>query len=45
MTKGACQTLLAEMYLTVGKPDSALYWCDQVINNTAYKLTTARYGV
>jgi starch-binding outer membrane protein, SusD/RagB family len=45
MTKGACQTLLAEMYLTVNKPDSALYWCDQVINNTAYKLTTARYGV
>jgi hypothetical protein len=33
------------MYLTVNKPDSALYWCDQVINNTAYKLTTARYGV
>ena len=45
MTRGACQTLLAEMYLTVGKPDSALYWCDQVINNAAYKLTTARYGV
>jgi starch-binding outer membrane protein, SusD/RagB family len=45
MTKGACQTLLAEMYLTVGKPDSALYWCDQVISNPAYKLTTARYGV
>jgi starch-binding outer membrane protein, SusD/RagB family len=45
MTKGACQTLLAEMYLTVGKPDSALYWCNQVISNTAYKLTTARYGV
>lgn len=45
MTKGAVQTLLAEMYLTVNKPDSALYWCDQVINNTAYKLTTARYGV
>jgi hypothetical protein len=45
MTKGACQTLLAEMYLTVNKPDSALYWCDQVINNSAYKLTTARYGV
>ena len=39
ITKGAVQTLLAEMYLTIGKPDSALYWCDQVINNTAYKLT------
>jgi hypothetical protein len=45
ITKGAVQTLLAEMYLTIGKPDSALYWCDQVINNPAYKLTTARYGV
>jgi hypothetical protein len=45
VTKGAIQTLLAEMYLTVGKPDSALYWCNQVINNSAYKLTTARYGV
>lgn len=45
MTKGACQTFLAEMYLTVGKPDSALYWTDQVISNPAYKLVTARYGV
>ena len=45
ITKGAVQTLLAEMYLTVGKPDSALYWCNQVINNPAYVLTTARYGV
>src|SRR5665647_1243196 len=45
ITKGAVQTLLAEMYLTVGKPDSALYWCDQAINNPAYKLITARYGV
>jgi hypothetical protein len=45
ITKGAVQTLLAEMYLTVNKPDSALYWCDQVISNPAYKLVTARYGV
>jgi hypothetical protein len=45
MTKGAVQTLLAEMYLTLNKPDSALYWTDQVLNNTAYKLVTARYGV
>lgn len=45
MTKGAVQTLLAEMYLTVNKPDSALYWTDQVINNQGYKLVTARYGV
>jgi starch-binding outer membrane protein, SusD/RagB family len=45
ITKGAVQTLLAEMYLTVGKPDSALYWCNQVINNPDYVLTTERYGV
>jgi len=45
ITKGAVQTLLAEMYLTVGKPDSALYWSNQVINNPAYVLTTERYGV
>jgi hypothetical protein len=42
ITKGAVQTLLAEMYLTVGKPDSALYWCNQVIDNGAYTLTTTR---
>jgi hypothetical protein len=45
ITKGAVQTLLAEMYLTVNKPDSALYWADQAISNPAYKLVTARYGV
>jgi starch-binding outer membrane protein, SusD/RagB family len=45
ITKGAVQTLLAEMYLTLNKPDSALYWCNQVIGNTAYQLVTARYGV
>lgn len=45
ITKGAIQTLLAEMYLTVGKPDSALIWADQAISNPAYKLVTERYGV
>jgi len=45
LTKGAVQTYLAEMYLTIDKPDSALYWADQVINTPAYKLVTARYGV
>lgn len=45
MTKGAIQTFLAEMYLVVDKPDSTLYWADQVINNPAYKLVTERYGV
>ena len=45
ITKGAVQTFLAETYLAVNKPDSALYWCDQAINNPAYKLVTERYGV
>lgn len=45
ITKGAVQTFMAEMYLTINKPDSALYWSDQVISNPAYKLVTQRYGV
>jgi hypothetical protein len=45
ITKGAVQTFLAETYLAVNKPDSALYWCDQAINNPAYKLVKERYGV
>lgn len=45
ITKGAVQTFLAEMYLTINKPDSALHWTNQVINNPAYKLVTQRYGV
>ncbi|GEO03726.1 membrane protein [Adhaeribacter aerolatus] len=45
ITKGAVQTFMAEMYLTLNKPDSALYWADQVITNPAYKLVTQRYGV
>ncbi len=45
MTKGAVQHYLAEMYLTINKPDSGLYWANQVINNSAYKLITDRYGV
>lgn len=45
LTKGAIQHYLAEMYLVINKPDSTLYWADKVINNPAYKLITARYGV
>lgn len=44
LTKGAVQHYLAEMYLAINKPDSALYWSEQVIGNPAYKLITARYG-
>ncbi len=45
MTKGAVEHYIAEMYLTIDKPDSALYWADKVINNPSYKLITSRYGV
>lgn len=45
MTKGAVQHYLAEMYLAIDKPDSALIWANKVINTSQYKLITARYGV
>lgn len=45
LTKGAVQNYLAEMYLTIGKPDSALYWASQVVNNPSYKLIENRYGL
>ncbi len=45
ISKGAVQHYLSELYLTTGKPDSALIWADKCINNGAYKLITQRYGV
>lgn len=45
ITKGAVEHYVAEMYLTIGKPDSAVYWADKVINNPSYKLITSRFGV
>jgi hypothetical protein len=45
ITKGAVQHYLAEMYLVVNKPDSALFWADKVINTPQYSLITARFGV
>ena len=45
ITKGAVQTFLAETYLAVNKPDSALIWAEQAISNPAYELVTERYGV
>lgn len=45
ITRGAVQHYLAEMYLAIKKPDSALFWADRVINTPPYKLITARYGV
>lgn len=45
LTKGAVQHYLSELYLTIGKPDSALYWANQAIGNPAYRLVENRYGV
>ncbi len=45
ITRGAVQHYLAELYLTEGKPDSALFWADNCINTPEYKLITERYGV
>lgn len=45
ITKGAVQHYLSEMYLVLHKPDSALFWADQVINTPEYQLVTERYGV
>ena len=45
ISKGAIQTFLAELYLTLNKPDSALIYANIVVNEPAYKLITARYGV
>lgn len=45
MTKGAVQHYLAEMYLTLDRPDSTLFWANKVVNNPAYALITERYGV
>jgi len=43
MTKGAVQTYLAELYLLLNKPDSAIIFANKVI--AGYPLITARYGV
>ncbi len=45
ITKGAIETYLSELYLVLGKPDSALYWANKCINTPNYQLITDRYGV
>ena len=45
MTRGVPMTYLAETYLAMGNPDSALYWSDLCINEPAYQLVMNRYGV
>lgn len=44
MTRGVAQTYLAETYLAVGKPDSALFWSNECITKGPYSLVKARYG-
>lgn len=44
MTKGVALTYLAETYLVVNKPDSALYYADKCINEGPYALIQNRYG-
>ena len=45
ISKGAVQHYLAELYLVLNKPDSALFWANKCINTPQYKLITSRYGV
>lgn len=45
ISKGAVQHYLSELYLTTGKPDSALIWANKCINTPNYQLITQRYGV
>ena len=45
VAKGVAQHYLAEMYLAIGKPDSAEIEASAVINSGVYSLITQRYGV
>ena len=45
LTRGVAQTYLAETYLAIGKPDSALIWADKCISAGPYSLVKNRYGV
>jgi len=45
ITKGAIQHYLAELYLVLNKPDSALFYANKCINTPEYQLITNRYGV
>lgn len=44
ISKGAVQHYLAELYLALDQPDSALYWADRCIGTPEYRLITERYG-
>ncbi len=44
MTKAVPMTYLAETYLALGMPDSALYWTEQCLSDPAYSLIVNRYN-
>jgi len=44
ITKGAVQTFLSELYLTLNNPERALFWANKAIEDPAYSLITSRYG-
>ncbi|WP_143715696.1 RagB/SusD family nutrient uptake outer membrane protein [Pedobacter heparinus] len=44
LTRGVAQTYLSEIYLAVGKPDSALFWANECITKGPYSLVKTRYG-
>ena len=45
ITRGAAQTYLAEMYLVMDMPDSALFFANKAVNTPEYALITDRFGV
>jgi starch-binding outer membrane protein, SusD/RagB family len=45
LTRAVAQHYLAEMYLALGKPDSAELKAQAVVSSADYRLVTARYGV
>lgn len=45
LTRGAVQHYLAETYLALNNPDTALQWTNKAINTPEYSLITERYGV
>jgi hypothetical protein len=44
LVKAAAQHYLAEAYLFINKPDSAVIWATKVTSSTNYKLMTSRFG-
>ncbi|PID92022.1 MAG: RagB/SusD family nutrient uptake outer membrane protein [Bacteroidetes bacterium] len=45
LSRGVAQHYLAELYLVLDQPDSALHWANMCINTPDYELINGRYGV